>query len=99
MEGLIPLIGWKIGTETIFLAEGSVHDTGVMVRWAKTVGLWDNIEDISQTVSALPSSNGVYFVPGFHGLQAPVLDSTASAGGWKSGLQFHKIVLFRIYRP
>eukprot|EP00090_Calanus_glacialis_P009522 TRINITY_DN17907_c0_g1_i2.p1 TRINITY_DN17907_c0_g1~~TRINITY_DN17907_c0_g1_i2.p1 ORF type:complete len:379 (-),score=100.87 TRINITY_DN17907_c0_g1_i2:498-1634(-) len=81
MEGLVPLIGWKIGTETAFLAEGSVHDTGVIVCWAKSVGLVDNIEDISQTVSALPSSSGVYFVPGFHGLQAPVLDSTASAGG------------------
>ena len=81
MEGLVPLIGWKIGTKTTFLAEASVHDTGVIVCWAKSVGLVDNIEDISQTVSALNSSNGVYFVPGFHGLQAPVLDYTASAGG------------------
>ena len=80
MEGLLPLVGWRVGAETIYLAEGSVHDTGVMVKWAQAVGLCENIEDISDTVSALPNSNGLYFVPGFHGLQAPVQDSTATAG-------------------
>lgn len=80
MDGLVPLVGWKIGKETTYLAEGSVHGTGVMVNWAKTVGLFENITDISETVSELASSKGVYFVPGFHGLQAPVMDSTAAAG-------------------
>jgi len=80
MEGLVPLVAWRIGEDTAFLAEGSVNDTGVMIAWAKTVGLFDNIDEISETVSALPNSNGVYFVPGFHGLKAPVQDSTASAG-------------------
>ena len=61
MTGLIPLIGWRIGTETTFLAEGSINDTGVMVSWAKAVGLYNNIEDISEIVSALPCSNKVYF--------------------------------------
>jgi len=80
MEGLVPLVGWRIEDDTTYLAEGCVHDTGVMVSWAKTVGLFDNIDDISDIVSALPSSNGLYFIPGFHGLQVPIQDSSATAG-------------------
>merc|ERR1719154_356752 len=80
LKGLVPLVGWKVGDDITFLAEGSVHETGVMVNWAQTVGLFENIDDISKTVSAIASTRGVYFVPGFHGLQAPIQDSTAAAG-------------------
>lgn len=80
MNGLIPLVGWKIGEDVKFLAEGSVHDTGGMVTWGKKIGMYEDLKQISETVSELPSSGGVYFVPGFHGLQAPVTDPTATAG-------------------
>merc|ERR1719381_445234 len=35
LNGLVPLVAWKIREETVFLAEGSVHDTGVLVDWAR----------------------------------------------------------------
>ena len=47
---------------------------------SRNVGLYDNIEDTSHTVSQLEDNGGVYFVPGFHGLQAPVMDPSATAG-------------------
>ena len=57
-----------------------VHDTGVMVDWAHSVGLCDSVQEASQAAAALPDTGGLCFVPGFHGLQAPVLDPTATAG-------------------
>ena len=47
---------------------------------SRNVGLYENIEDTSNTVSQLEDNGGVYFVPGFHGLQAPVMDPSATAG-------------------
>ena len=36
--GLYPLIGWKIGKETSFLAEGYSADTGLCIEWARQMG-------------------------------------------------------------
>merc|ERR1719158_1324791 len=47
LNGLIPLVAWKIGDQVAFLAEGSVHDTGVMMSWAHSTGLFENVEDTS----------------------------------------------------
>ena len=80
LNGLIPLVAWKMGEETVYLAEGSVHDTGVVMEWARLTQLYTDITTTSQLASSLASNGGVYFVPGFHGLQAPVLDPTATAG-------------------
>jgi len=80
LNGLIPLVAWKIRDETVFLAEGSVHDTGVVVEWARNNELYTDISTTSDIASSLDSNGGVFFVPGFHGLQAPVQDPTATAG-------------------
>ena len=46
----------------------------------RRVGLYEDITHTSDTVSRLQHNGGVCFVPGFHGLQAPVMDPTATAG-------------------
>ena len=48
LNGLIPLVAWKIREETVFLAEGSVHDTGVVVEWARSVALFEELSSTSQ---------------------------------------------------
>ena len=80
LNGLIPLVAWRIRDETCYLAEGSVHDTGVVMEWARSVQLFDDIQQTSDIAANMVSNGGVYFVPGFHGLQAPVQDPTATAG-------------------
>jgi len=80
LNGLIPLIAWKIGQDISYLAEGSVHDTGVIMNWAQSTGLFQNVDDTSDIAKSLDGNGGVYFVPGFHGLQAPVMDPSATAG-------------------
>ena len=50
------------------------------MEWARSIDLFHNIEETSQIADSAASSGGVYFIPGFHGLQAPVMDPTATAG-------------------
>ena len=38
LTGLYPLVGWKIGSELVFVAEGFSSDTGQCVEWAKSIG-------------------------------------------------------------
>ena len=80
LNGLIPLVAWKMGEETVYLAEGSVHDTGVVMEWARVNQLYTDITTTSHLATSLTNNGGVFFVPGFHGLQAPVQDPTATAG-------------------
>lgn len=36
--GLYPLVGWKIGSEVVYLAEGNAADTGTAIHWAQKLG-------------------------------------------------------------
>lgn len=31
-------MGWKIGSEVVYLAEGNAADTGTAIRWAQELG-------------------------------------------------------------
>ncbi|XP_078613134.1 glycerol kinase 5-like isoform X2 [Branchiostoma floridae x Branchiostoma japonicum] len=77
MAGLYPLIGWKIGDEIVYLAEGNASDTGNAIDWARSIGLFDDYTETVEIVESVEDSNGVHFVPAFNGLQAPVNDPRA----------------------
>lgn len=32
------MVGWKIGEELVYLAEGNAADTGTAIRWAQELG-------------------------------------------------------------
>lgn len=36
--GLYPLVGWKIGSDVVYLAEGNAADTGTAIKWAQDLG-------------------------------------------------------------
>ena len=36
--GLYPVVGWKIGSEVVYLAEGNSADTGTAIKWAQELG-------------------------------------------------------------
>lgn len=38
LVGLYPLVGWKIGSELVYLAEGNAADTGTAIKWAHELG-------------------------------------------------------------
>ncbi|XP_059475568.1 putative glycerol kinase 5 [Neocloeon triangulifer] len=79
-QGMYPLVGWKVGDDLAYLAEGASNDTGTIINWALKSELIKSADETSALASSVASSGGVYFVPAFSGLQAPINDSEASAG-------------------
>ncbi|CAH3195885.1 unnamed protein product [Porites evermanni] len=77
VAGLYPLVGWKIGGETVYLAEGNAAGCGTAMEWARQMGFYDDVSLTSDTAFSVDSSEGVYFVPAFNGLQAPINDNKA----------------------
>uniref|UniRef100_A0A667Z9V8 Glycerol kinase 5 n=1 Tax=Myripristis murdjan TaxID=586833 RepID=A0A667Z9V8_9TELE len=79
VAGLYPLVGWKIGSEVVYLAEGNAADTGTAINWAQELELFSDVQQTSAMAYSVPDSDGVCFVPSFSGLQAPLNDPKACA--------------------
>ncbi|XP_014397638.1 PREDICTED: putative glycerol kinase 5 isoform X3 [Myotis brandtii] len=77
--GFYPLIGWKIGQEVVCIAEGNAGDTGTAIKWAQQLDLFTDAAETEKMARSLEDSEGVYFVPCFSGLQAPLNDPCACA--------------------
>eukprot|EP00064_Thunnus_orientalis_P008779 superscaffoldBa00001070_g8802 len=79
VTGLYPVVGWKIGSEVVYLAEGNAADTGTAIKWAEKLELFSDVRDTSAMAYSVSDSDGVCFVPSFSGLQAPLNDPKACA--------------------
>ncbi|KOC59001.1 Putative glycerol kinase 5 [Habropoda laboriosa] len=80
VTGLYPLVGWRINDELVYIVEGASNDTGGLIEWAKRIGIINDVDETSSVASAMNDSDGVYFVPAFSGLQAPINDYSAATG-------------------
>ncbi|XP_011296674.1 putative glycerol kinase 5 [Fopius arisanus] len=80
VAGLYPLVAWKIDQELVYAAEGASNDTGTLIEWLKTIGIIKQPEELSDLVHSVENSDGVYFIPAFSGLQAPINDQSAATG-------------------
>ncbi|XP_011150642.1 putative glycerol kinase 5 isoform X2 [Harpegnathos saltator] len=80
IKGLYPVVGWRIKNELIYIVEGSSSDTGILVEWAKEIGLVNNAKETADIAKKVNDSDGVYFIPAFSGLQAPINNPAAAAG-------------------
>ncbi|XP_023288385.1 putative glycerol kinase 5 [Orussus abietinus] len=80
VSGLYPLVGWRIGSELVYVAEGASNDTGTLIEWAKYLGIVNEPSETSIMANSVDDSDGVYFIPAFSGLQAPINDQSAAAG-------------------
>ncbi|MGH0119839.1 UNVERIFIED_CONTAM: hypothetical protein FKN15_043272 [Acipenser sinensis] len=79
IAGLYPLVGWKIGQEVVYLAEGNAADTGTAIKWAQELDLFSDPAETEAMANSVPDADGVCFVPSFSGLQAPLNDPHACA--------------------
>ncbi|CAH1393846.1 unnamed protein product [Nezara viridula] len=79
-NGLYPLVAWKFNKELVYMAETVSNDTGVILQWAQHLGLFDDFKDCEGMAYSAKTNHGVYFVPAFSGLQAPINDATAVTG-------------------
>ncbi|GAB1866198.1 Putative glycerol kinase 5 [Camponotus japonicus] len=80
VAGLYPVVGWRIGEELIYVAEGSSSDTGILIEWVKSIGIVNDATETAGMANSVNDTDGVYFVPAFSGLQAPINDYTAATG-------------------
>ncbi|XP_023653874.2 glycerol kinase 5 [Paramormyrops kingsleyae] len=79
VAGLYPLVGWKIGPDVVYLAEGNSADTGTAIKWAQQLELFSDVKETETMANSVEDSDGVCFVPSFSGLQAPLNDPMACA--------------------
>ena len=79
MKGLVPLVGWRMGSDLVYLAEGAYHDTSSVILWAQSLGLFEKPSQ-SSAIAELSPDTELFFIPGFGGLQAPINDPNATAG-------------------
>ncbi|XP_054480886.1 putative glycerol kinase 5 [Anoplopoma fimbria] len=79
VAGLYPVVGWKVGLEVVYLAEGNAADTGTAIKWAQELELFSDVQETSDMAYSVSNSDGVCFVPSFSGLQAPLNDPKACA--------------------
>ncbi|KAJ0174116.1 hypothetical protein K1T71_010262 [Dendrolimus kikuchii] len=80
VSGLYPIVGWRLGNELVFSAEGANNDTASIVKWAQNLGLFNNPEETADIANSVPDSGGVFFIPAFSGLGPPYNDGTAASG-------------------
>ncbi|CAH1783633.1 unnamed protein product [Owenia fusiformis] len=80
IAGLYPIVGWKIGNEIVYIAEGRASDTGPAIDWLRSIDMYDDLNELSRVAESVPDSGGVYFVNSFNGLQAPINDDKACSG-------------------
>ncbi|KAK1133389.1 hypothetical protein K0M31_011203 [Melipona bicolor] len=80
LSGLNCVVGWRIGSELVYMIEGAWNDIGSIVEWAKQIGFVDQLAETVDIANSVDKSAGVYFVPAFSGIHAPINDYTAAAG-------------------
>lgn len=54
--GLYPLVGWKFPDFLSFIAEGCSQDTALILDWAHSVGLYEDVSETSDMAENCDSS-------------------------------------------
>ena len=77
-NGLLATIAWKIDNNITYALEGSVFITGAAIQWLeKGINILSNKEELTNIMKNVSDTQGVYFVPAFTGLGAPIWDPYA----------------------
>ncbi|XP_036341329.1 putative glycerol kinase 5 [Rhagoletis pomonella] len=85
LMGMYPLVAWQFRdaqecARTIYCIEGASNDMGSVIEWAKQCGLFTNPMETAAIAESVPDTKGVYFIPAFSGLGAPINDQKAASG-------------------
>jgi putative glycerol kinase 5 len=59
LTGFLPLVGWKVKDELVYLAEGQSSDSGCAIDWGQKAGLYSSVEesaDVAQSVDGIAYS-------------------------------------------
>ena len=89
-EGVVTSLAWGVQHEVDYVLEGNVNYIGAVIQWlTQDVELLERASDAGRIAASVPSTNGVYLVPAFSGLGAPLLQRQG-AGGVCGHEPFHK---------
>ncbi|MDR2903399.1 MAG: glycerol kinase GlpK [Clostridiales bacterium] len=90
-DGLLSTIAWHIGGKTAYALEGSVFCAGAAIEWLiHECKLISDIGELDYILEKTADSGGVYFVPAFSGLSAPVWDMRARGAVFGMSLQTNR---------
>lgn len=71
-EGLLTTIAWGYKGKVKYAFEGSIFMAGAVVQWLRdNLGIMAHASESEAMATAVPSSDGVYFMTSFQGLGAP----------------------------
>ena len=81
-RGLLPTVGWrKQGEAAVYALDGGVFTASAAVNWARSLGLFQNLDEINSFSAAPAIDRGLAFVPALSGLACPHWDRDAR-GAW-----------------
>ena len=81
-KGLLPTVAWrKQDSETVYALDGGVFTAAAAVNWAKSLGLFENFDEIGAFSTSAAIDRGLAFVPALSGLGCPHWDRGAR-GVW-----------------
>ena len=77
-NGLVTTIAYTIGGKTAYAFEGSVFNAGSTIQWLRdNLGFFRSSKESEALATSVEDNGGVYLVPAFTGLGAPVWNSDA----------------------
>lgn len=79
---LIPTVAWQLqGQEPVYAFDGGVFSAGSAIDWARKLGLFQHLDQLTNFNPTSAIDRGLVFVPALTGLGAPHWDHSA-AGLW-----------------
>lgn len=74
-HGLLTTVAWKVDGKIEYALEGSIFVSGSLIKWLRDqMHLIDTSSESEECARRVEDTNGVYIVPAFVGLGAPVWD-------------------------
>ena len=81
-KGLLPTVAWQLaGEQPVYALDGGVYTASAAVNWARTLGLFDSIDELNRLDGEAAIDKGLVFVPALSGLACPHWDRQAR-GTW-----------------
>ncbi|CAG9860986.1 unnamed protein product [Phyllotreta striolata] len=80
LNGMYPLVGYRIGKELTYVSEVPCTDAGSIIQWLLHCGMVDNPVITAEMALRVEDTKGVFFVPAFSGLGPPINNDEAATG-------------------
>uniref|UniRef100_A0AAU8HQE8 Glycerol kinase 5 n=1 Tax=Glenea cantor TaxID=983541 RepID=A0AAU8HQE8_9CUCU len=80
LNGMYPLIGWKLKDEIVYLTESSCLDAGSLIEWMLNTGFINEPTETADMALKINDTDGVFFIPAFSGLGPPINNEKAATG-------------------